>query len=46
LKFVLKRVVAVDSEEREESTGTCSERPAWACLVTAETPGDFMKAPD
>lgn len=46
MKFVVKRVVAVDSKEREESTGKCSERLAWGCLVIAETPGDFIKAPD
>lgn len=42
----MKRVVAVDSEEWEESTGKCSEQLVWSCLVIAETPGDFIKAAD
>lgn len=46
MTFIMKRVVAVDSEEREESTGKCSEWPVWGCLVIAETPGDFIKVPD
>lgn len=46
MKFVMKRVVAVDSEEREESTGKHSEPPVQGCLVIAETPGDFIKAPE
>lgn len=46
MKFVMKRVVAVDSQEREESTGKRSELLLWGCSVIAEAPGDFLEAPD
>lgn len=42
----MEGVVAVDSLEREESKGKCSEWPVWGCLVIAETPDDFIKATD